>query len=447
MTQHPIAFFFPDALDQLDRSFDFETETRSQTRARQRDDCYAHEVFARRVYDGLLISKGIVDSVGGKAGKYSIAQRLRLRRLGAREFFRLSDTDVQFMGDCGAFTYVNEHHPPFTVDEVLEFYSDCDVDLGLSVDHVITKYNAKLDDLSAREVPKPLRERQDITLQLAEEFFTGHRSHGPRFMPLGVAQGWSPRSYASAVMALQKMGYDYIALGGLVPLQTKDILATLSAVAVVRAKSTRFHLLGVTRLDAMAAYIGFGVVSLDSTSPLLRAFKDNRDNYYTADRTYMAIRVPQVGENTNLKRRIAAGEVSGDMARRLERACLDALNRYARDEGGLDETLAALRAYEQVHHPTVDLSAAYEEVLRDRPWTQCPCELCRDLGHHVILLRGAERNRGRGFHNLWTFYNRLLPQHDGSGSNDPPRGEGPLLTGVAGDDVHPTQRIQSEARS
>ena len=26
---------------------------------------------------------------------------------------------------------------------------------------------------------------------------------------------------------------------------------------------------------------------------------------------------------------------------------------------------------------------------------------------HVILFRGAERNRRRGFHNVWVFYQRL----------------------------------------
>ena len=37
----------------------------------------------------------------------------------------------------------------------------------------------------------------------------------------------------------------------------------------------------------------------------------------------------------------------------------------------------------------------------------CPCEICRRLGIHVMLFRGAERNRRRGFHNLFVFYRRL----------------------------------------
>ena len=38
-------FYFPDSQDQIDPSFDFETEERSPFRIRQRDDLYAHEVL------------------------------------------------------------------------------------------------------------------------------------------------------------------------------------------------------------------------------------------------------------------------------------------------------------------------------------------------------------------------------------------------------------------
>src|SRR5947207_9172797 len=119
-------FFFPDSLDLVDPSFDFETETRSASRVRQRDDVYAHEVFARPPYDGLLVSKAIVDGTASSNGRYSLAQRHRLLREGVRQFFRL-DSRVEFshietMGDCGAFSYVKEDVPPYTADDVLQFY-------------------------------------------------------------------------------------------------------------------------------------------------------------------------------------------------------------------------------------------------------------------------------------------------------------------------------------
>jgi hypothetical protein len=33
--------------------------------------------------------------------------------------------------------------------------------------------------------------------------------------------------------------------------------------------------------------------------------------------------------------------------------------------------------------------------------------VCEQLKYHIILFRGAERNRRRGFHNIWTLYCQL----------------------------------------
>ena len=80
-------FFFPDSQDLVDPSFNFVTELRSSRRLRHRDDVYAHEVFSEVPYDGLLVSKGIVDGFGPGSGRYTLAQRHRLLRVGVREFF------------------------------------------------------------------------------------------------------------------------------------------------------------------------------------------------------------------------------------------------------------------------------------------------------------------------------------------------------------------------
>ena len=70
-------FFFPDSQDQVDPTFDFATEQSPEFRVRQRDDRYAHELLRRQAYDGLLLSKPIVDGFPGAAGKYTLAQRHR----------------------------------------------------------------------------------------------------------------------------------------------------------------------------------------------------------------------------------------------------------------------------------------------------------------------------------------------------------------------------------
>ena len=52
----------------VDMTFDFETEESQLTVFRQRDDKYAHEIFERIPYDGLLVSKGVVEGVGRGPG-------------------------------------------------------------------------------------------------------------------------------------------------------------------------------------------------------------------------------------------------------------------------------------------------------------------------------------------------------------------------------------------
>jgi hypothetical protein len=419
-------YFLPDSQDLVDPSFDFETEDRSRTRIRQRDDVYAHELFPDRVSDGLLVSKGLVDGFGQGGGRYSIAQRHRLLRVGAPEFFRLANAGARplsLMGDCGAFAYIKEDKPPYSVEDVATFYVDCEFDFGISVDHLIPEYQPAWDNprtLVAEERAERNRakERQELTLELASEFLSVVKKGKLRFEPLGVAQGWSPKSYADATKQLQKMGYSYIALGGMVPLKTTQIEESLAAVNVERSSKTRLHLLGVTRTEKIPTFSGYGVASFDSTSPLRQAFKDDRDNYYTMDRTYAAIRIPQIEGNPKLERSIRAGKTSQGQARAMERACLDVMARFDKGTASIDETLDALTAYDELFAAAEESKKGsrrshrelYREVLAARPWKACPCAVCKALGHHVVIFRGAERNRRRGLHNVWMFYRRVQQQ-------------------------------------
>ena len=174
--------------------------------------------------------------------------------------------------------------------------------------------------------------RYELTLQLAEEFLEAHSRRRCRFEAIGVAQGWSPGSYAKAVARLQKLGYERIALGGLVPLKSHEILAVLDGVSRVRHPDTKLHLFGVTRCEMLAEFRYFGVTSFDSTSPFRQAFKDDRDNYYVRDGAFVALRVPQVEGNAKLQARIRAGQVNQEQARKLEQGALAALRAFDREK-------------------------------------------------------------------------------------------------------------------
>jgi len=399
-------FYFPDSQDQIDPSFDFETEERSPFRIRQRDDRYAHEVLSPPPYSGMLVSKAMVDGVSGAAGRYSAQQRQRLYREGVREFFRLNGENIDTLGDCGAFTYLREDVPPYSVDEVIDFYENCGFDAGISLDHVILGFDLDAG-LDGDGVEPEWKRRRELTIDLASDFLTRHRERHCVFEPVAVAQGWSPQSYAASVESLQNLGYARIAIGGLVAQKTDEISKVLATISAIRESETRLHLLGVTRCERIPEFATYGVTSFDSTSPFRQAFKDDRDNYYTLDGSWVALRVPQVEGNAKLQRRILAGDIDQALARRLERNALGRLVAFDRGETDVESVVTALREYEALHDETRDRREAYRAVLEAAPWRDCNCEVCSTAGIQVIVFRGTERNKRRGFHNLHVFAKRL----------------------------------------
>lgn len=404
-------FFFPDSQDLVSPGYDFDNDEYSPLRVRQRDDRYAHEVLGSPPYDGLLVSKAIVDGSVRGSGKYSEAQRQRLYRLGVNEFFRLP-TGVSTLGDCGAFNYIDEERPPYSVAEVMDFYEGCGFEEGVSIDHVILGYKR---DASLTDAPEEWRKRLAISLEFAESFLGEVHKRKSAVVPVGAAQGWSPESYAFSVSRLQEMGYSRIALGGMVPLRSPDILDCLMKIDKIRTPETQLHLLGVTRIDRMAEFAAHGVTSFDSTSAFRQAFMDDRKNFHTETDAFVALRVPQVDGNAILKRAILSGRVGQVEARAAEKQCLAALRAYDRGICSLDDAVSALEQYELLVQPKHTYVPGYRRTLEAMPWKNCDCTLCQDLGIEVAIFRGTERNKRRGFHNLHVLANRMrrLPIHPG----------------------------------
>jgi hypothetical protein len=398
-----LKYFFPDSQDFVDPSFDFLAETRNEHRVRQRDDQYPHEIFTKP-YDGILVSKAIVDGLRGSTGKYTQAQRRRFYREQVRTFFRLSES-YQSMGDCGAFTYADMHMPPYSVDEVVDFYENSGFDFGISLDHIVFAYETPKVKVVGESLEECIR-RQNLTLEYADIFLDKSRSKN--FIPMGVAHGWNPESYKDAVEKLISMGYEYITLGGMVPLKTNQILEVLKFVSQARTPTTKFHLLGISRLENVEAFEKYGVTSIDSTTPLRQAFKDDKKNFHRGGNEYFtALRIPQLDGNLTMSRKIKSGEIDQDEARHLEKGALDAVRAYAKHEVSLETALNALMDYKKIYADNEKYRDEYQRTLEARPWDSCSCEICRTIGVEVILFRGSERNKRRGFHNINALYQRL----------------------------------------
>ena len=83
------------------------------------------------------------------------------------------------------------------------------------------------------------------------------------------------------------------------------------------------------------------------------------------------------------------------------------LCQYGRDQVGVREVLDAVIEYDERLTRSSDDSSMrtrYEQTLKDRPWRSCNCPFCKKLGIHILIFRGANRNKRRGAHNTLMLY-------------------------------------------
>lgn len=412
-------FFLPNFEDLVDPDYDFLTDSYSPNRqkiGRLKHDWYAHQFFDEPIFDGMLISRAIVTNSVEK----------RIREVGGVHAYCRLDPAVPIMGDCGAFTYFKLNEPPYSSTEILEYYQGLGFTHGVAIDHLIFP-----------NMSQPERQRRfTITLQNAELFLKEHKANGYQFTPVGIAQGWDPVSRRQAIEQLLKFGYDHLALGGMVRSQDEEIRQTLAAIQPILPPEIKLHLFGVARLSLVPDLKQLGVTSTDSASPIRRAFLGtSEDNFWALDgQKYTAIRVPQTKKKAAKKRGIVStqeimqkNEISLSEMRHLEQEALSFLRAYDAGEADLEETLEVLLKYDRLHGDKRDHRQAYRRTLKDHPWKQCPCAICRKYGVEVIIFRGNNRNRRRGFHNAWVFYhqfNALIRDARYSASESPRRQTG-----------------------
>ena len=387
----PMRYFIPDWDDLVDPGYNFETDEGTPGKIKYHGEVYAHQIYKEPNYDGLLFSKSTVEDGAVKTAL--------VREMGIHQFARF---DKPILGDCGAFSYITAETPPYQTREILDYYQNLGFDYGVSIDHLI--------------IPAfyPVKEfRYDLTRENAHEFIELHRAGDYTFTPVGVAQGWSPETYKNAVIELLDWGYKYIALGGLARAKTEEILEILKAVAPVLQEDTDLHLFGVARdreHDEMKWFRKLGVTSFDSASYLRRAWMSANTNYFTEDGgRYAALRIsPVYPTSPRVRSIIADGIATFEQLQKLEGDALKAIREYDCGKLDLEKTLDVLleidriEQYNYSQHRTL-----YRKVLEDQPWKKCSCAICRDLGVEVIIFRGNDRNRRRGFHNTHIFYKRF----------------------------------------
>jgi hypothetical protein len=395
---------------------------------------YPHNLFKNRPYDGILVSKAFIDSCIGnhkrnrKTLRKLIRKALRKGYVPAKQEKRiwklykqwkrptmrnqlLAPTDLPIMGDCGAFSFVTDDKPPYTTDEVIDFYEKYGFTQGVSVDHLI------LDFVEDKQF------RFDLTLQNARDFIAQCTKQKANVTPIASLQGWNVTSYARAARECAKMGYKYMAVGGIVKSTTEYIMRILAAIQeefdALGVKDIKLHLFGVTRFQALPVFAKMGAYSFDSTSVYVASWMREDTNYLTADGWHGCIRLPVVSKKM---RGMEPEELEGLAINpsNLKKKSYKLLRKVARF--GLSEKTKVpsklvdrivelnLAAYPLEEHEVKPLRSRIKRVLLQREWKRCPCRACKALGPGIMVLYGKDLTAARAMHNLNSFHNYIFPR-------------------------------------
>ena len=96
---------------------------------------------------------------------------------------------------------------------------------------------------------------------------------------------------------------------------------------------------------------------------------------------------------------------------RMEKDALNALKGFAKSQEELDTALDVVLEYDRLlfrSSEKMDLKEKYKETLQSRIWERCSCEICEGVGFDIMIFRGTNRNKRRGFHNVKMFYDHIL---------------------------------------
>lgn len=388
-----MAYFIPEWDDYVYDKYDYLSDEKMPGAKK----IYAHEIYAKPNYDGILVSKLKIEENKRKFKE--------IKNMGVHTYYRFQGP---IFGDCGAWGYHKEIDPPFKTKEILEYYDEFGFDLGVSIDHLCI----------SNSLDENMR-RQQLSIKNAEEFINLYTKKDYDFVPIGAIQGWDTDSYVESFQDAIDLNYDYIAIGGVAKTPTDSLLRILKGLKpCIQAENNKrdiklgVHLFGISRLRNIREFMSTGITSTDSASELRKSWLSSRANYYSTDyQGYSAIRLPKIKESslgTRYRKIIASGLASREELEEYEENLRSIIHSYDNDEVSAIEVAEAFQMFENSFNPDApNVYSRYLHTLEDRPWKKCKCTICTKLGIDVIIFRGNNRNRSRGFHNVHIFYSYL----------------------------------------
>jgi len=406
-------YFLPDWDDFLDLDFDFKTDRFSTTSRKGRREEHCSELMKpARICDGILVSLAQHVGTKGLLRRVDIADEKSLAPKSLRKHFGLA-ADQWAFGDCGAFSYSAEREPTISIRQAVALYDLYDFDLGASVDHIPLAEVGGPDGKRALSDYERAR-RVKLTRDNAEEFIRLHGAMHANFIPVGVVQGIHPSGYARQLCEYRDMGYGFIALGGLVPRSDSEVIGILGAVQRELKKlnwDPWIHLLGIFRPELQQQFRLSGIRSFDSATYFRKAWLRSDQNYLASNgQWYGAIRVPLTSDARTMVRLRNSGK-SLPRIQDMERAALDSLRSFSLGKIDIEECLRTVLRYDRLLSTDADdrdhLKKIYRRTLEDRPWEDCNCNVCREIGINALIFRGLNRNKRRGAHNTLQLFSSL----------------------------------------
>jgi len=246
------------------------------------ESLFVHELQTEP--DGHLLSKAFFDS--------NKKERNKMISLGVHKYLR---TGKKVIGDCGAFSYINEAFPKIKLEDLVEYYDYLGFDYGVSLDHIIHNGLTEEEKVLRWHITKRNNMRM---INLAKN---------SKFKPMAVIQGFSLESYQEMFWTIQDCGYEYIAIGGLTRKGNKAIIEILEEIDKIRKKDTKIHCFGVARTSILEDYKRLNVTSADSASVIRQSFLGNDNCYYNpvnygVDKNYSSIKPDWIPRNAKEER-------------------------------------------------------------------------------------------------------------------------------------------------
>ncbi len=387
MTNTKLSFFLPFEFDQIPREWHPWDDDWEEKKGR----LFIYECFKNIPFDGLLISKSKFDT-----NKSRFSHLLKNNKK-LKDAFSIPK-DIKLFGDCGAFQYRNEEKPPYTAQEILNYYQDHGFDMGCSIDHIIT--NKK--DVSERE------KRYQITKEYAKKCIDLYNENDYTFELFGVAQGWDIQSYSRIIEFLLELGYKNLCIGGLVGLNKKKIenendLTLENLLVKLEPKFKKFkrvHIFGRGNIEYLPLFIDVGVTQFDN-NVMRKSWTDEKRSYFLYNKKnrsmkyYTSIRLP-LTENKQGKQE-------------LDTKIFNDLRDFSNNGMNIQDFILSLKnfyeKYNKLNKKKFELNEnLITNLLIDAPWKKCECDLCAKYQIHVSVFRRRMRNMSRGFHNVYNYF-------------------------------------------